>query len=74
MYIKKGVSKGPKKKSIYFGQKKILFLLYTSLADVDYDVCDDQHKNCYKMIYNMSIFKKVDFLSIGICVIMGKGL
>ena len=73
MYIKKGVSKGPKKIHI-LRTKKDSFLLYTSLADVDYDVCDDQHKNCYKMIYNMSIFKKVDFLSIGICVIMGKGL
>ena len=74
MYIKKGVSKGQKKIHL-LRTKKDSFLLYTSLADVDYDVCDNQHKNCYKMIYNMPIFKK-KFLSIveKTCVIMEKGL
>ena len=54
--------------------KKHTFLLYISFADVDHDVRDDQHKNCYKMIYKMPIFEKVDFLSFGACAIMKKGL
>ena len=54
--------------------KKDTFLLYIFLADVDHDVRDDQDKNCYKMIYNMSIFEKVDFLSFGPWAIMKKGL
>ena len=47
--------------------KKDTFLLYISFADVDHNVHD-------KMIYNMSIFKKVDFLSLVACAIMKKGL
>ena len=44
--------------------KKDTFLLYIFFADVDHDVRDVQDKNCYKMIYNMSIFEKVDFFVI----------
>ena len=79
MYIKKSIIKGPNKKKnrkiyTYTSDKKDTFLLYIPFADFDHDVCDNQHKNCYKMIYNMSILEKADFLSFGACVIMNKGL
>ena len=32
----------------YFWQKKILFLLYISFADVDHDIRDDQRKKLLK--------------------------
>ena len=78
MYTKKVLVKVliKKNRKIYAhtSDKKDTFLLYIFFADVDHDVRDDQDKNCYKMIYNMSIFEKVDFLSFGPWAIMKKGL
>ena len=73
MLVKVQIKKKSENIYIYFGQKDT-FLLYVSFADVNHDVRDDQHKNCFKMIYNMSIFEKVDFLSFGACVIIKKAL
>ena len=72
MLVKAQTKKKTKNRKIYTytSDKKDTFLLYISFADVDHDVRDDQHKSCYKMIYNMSIFEKVDFLSFGACAIM----
>ena len=51
----------------YTLDKKDTFLLYISFADVDHNVYD-------KMMYSMSIFKKVDLLSLVVCAIMKKSL
>ena len=58
LYVyQKSVTKGPSKKKKqkkmeniyrYFWQKKILFLLYISFADVDHDIRDDQRKKLLK--------------------------
>ena len=76
MLVKAQIKKKTKKRKIYTytSDKKDTFLLYISFADIDHDVRDNEHKNCYKMMHNMSVSEKVDFLSFGTCAIMKKGL